>query len=89
MQQTIKLNCQAISIALFAALAWSAPAVHAEDKKPEAFVFASLDTNGDGVVSKEEAEGKIAPEVVKTADKNGDGKLDPVEFQAAGLDKAR
>jgi Ca2+-binding EF-hand superfamily protein len=94
MQQTFKPSNRVPFIVIFAALAWSATTVHAEEMKAQAdkakntlSLFSKLDANEDGYVTIEEAAGQISPETFSAADKNHDGKLDVSEFKASGLDE--
>lgn len=50
--------------------------------------FGKLDRDGNGSLERAEVEG-AAPEVLKDADQNGDGSLDPSEYQAVGGDPSR
>lgn len=91
MQTTFKYPARAgaILVATLAALAWGMGNVHAavEIKAPESFL--KLDTDGDGYVSAREAvTAMITTESFDAADKDHDGRLNPDEFLAAGLDKA-
>lgn len=47
--------------------------------------FESLDSNGDGVISKEEASrSSLSSKVLKSMDKNMDGKISKTEYDTAG-----
>lgn len=68
------------------ALVVAIPGAHAEDVPS----FSSLDRDGDGKVSAEEASVRHGlPELIEYYDQNGDGRLDEREYQALVEEAAR